>query len=449
MAADPRDAHSASEDDDDTDDERDLDQIDSGDEGAGIAEEAPLQECFFELEEGGLMGGKLKTRLFRLYSDRMTVHRAAAARAEATHWLRHVESATLHRLDAEDEELPFRLHVCTPWHTLKLHSNGEHAKLFLDALVGATQHAAGCARGGRGRFGQPLGLSKAVLCYSRYTSAESAAGGRKADHVVGGLASGQGAKEALSGAELTHSGTLLKKGRGRRGYGRPWRSRLVELRSDGLLAYYSSQAERPADGALPDASKAIDIGGASIRALKPADAAGRSHAFVVYHREGTVRLVLAAATAATAALWMSKLEQAAEHHLGRHAAVPSAKTRVAALDDRRTARREAMEAAQRRARLAAQAVGRVALEVSFDVELLRSRLQNWDFAYEGERIEELRSRIGLKLKHMHGSLLGTLSYAIQLQKTATVVYQRSLLAGWARSGFVLKPDFKRSEIGQV
>lgn len=275
------DAFSGSDDDADTDEHGDS--HDSGDEGKTAAPETTLQEAFFEAE----MGSRLRTRLFRLHSDKITVHKAATVRAETTLYLRHVESATLHRLDAEDEQLPFKLHIVTPWQTLKLHSSGGDAKRFLDALVGATQHAAGCGRGDRGKFGQPLGLSKAVLEYTRYTDAASAAGGRKADHVVGGLASGQGAKEALSGAELTHSGALLKKGRGRRGKAQPWRTRLVELRADGLLAYYSGASERPADGALPEASKAIDVAGASVRVLAPKEADGRPHAFELCHRDDT------------------------------------------------------------------------------------------------------------------------------------------------------------------
>ena len=44
------------------------------------------------------------------------------------------------------------------------------------------------------------------------------------------------------------------------------------------------------------------------------------------------------------------------------------------------------------------------------------------------------------------SLLGTLSFALQLQKATTGKYQRSLLTGWPRAGFLSKPDFKKSEI---
>ena len=34
----------------------------------------------------------------------------------------------------------------------------------------------------------------------------------------------------------------------------------------------------------------------------------------------------------------------------------------------------------------------------------------------------------------------------QLQKATTGKYQRSLLTGWPRAGFMSKPDFKKSEI---
>ena len=99
----------------------------------------------------------------------------------------------------------------------------------------------------------------------------------------------------------------------------------------------------------------------------------------VLHRDGIEKIVLAAPTAAAARLWIINLEHAADYHLAAaagpvrrthvtRASVMVASTRVAAandLDGKRLARREAMEAAQRKARLAAQTVGRVALEVRF------------------------------------------------------------------------------------
>ena len=267
----------SSEDEDAASDDEDEDSDDEM--PAGQAQ--PLIEEYFSTPRENLaeaaIHGALKTRLIRLFPDRITVHKAQAnKRPEQTIWLRHLESVSLNRLEDSPDELPFRLHLCTPWATLKLYSK-EHAKQFLDAVVGSTEHAAGC---GKGRFAQPLGLASAVLTYSRYADGGAAAAGRRAAQVAGGLAAGQAGKEALRGAELTHSGTLLKKGRGRRGYAQPWRSRFVELRADGYLAYYSGPHERPAEGAPPDPSKSLDISGATIVSV-PQPHAGRQHAFQV------------------------------------------------------------------------------------------------------------------------------------------------------------------------
>lgn len=46
-----------------------------------------------------------------------------------------------------------------------------------------------------------------------------------------------------------------------------------------------------------------------------------------------------------------------------------------------------------------------------------------------DALSQVRHSIDQKLRQLTRSLLGTLSYAIQLQKTCTVKYQRSLLAG--------------------
>jgi hypothetical protein len=43
-----------------------------------------------------------------------------------------------------------------------------------------------------------------------------------------------------------------------------------------------------------------------------------------------------------------------------------------------------------------------------------------------------------------GNIQKKLSYALQLHKTATALYQRALLKGWDRTGYMEKPDFKQS-----
>ena len=59
-------------------------------------------------------------------------------------------------------------------------------------------------------------------------------------------------------------------------------------------------------------------------------------------------------------------------------------------------------------------MGRLAVEVHFDAELLRSRLLEWDFDSETARIDELRKSIGQKARVLSQSLLGTLSFALQV-----------------------------------
>ena len=78
-----------------------------------------------------------------------------------------------------------------------------------------------------------------------------------------------------------------------------------------------------------------------------------------------------------------------------------------------------MQAAQRKAQTAAQAVGRVALEVFGDSEALRARLLDWDFGFESPPITDLLADIGARLRSLTATLLGSLTYAIQLQKVAT------------------------------
>ena len=50
------------------------------------------------------------------------------------------------------------------------------------------------------------------------------------------------------------------------------------------------------------------------------------------------------------------------------------------------------------------------------------------------------------MRSLSQSLLGALTYNILLQRTATAKYQKSLLAGWTRSGFLRKPDFKKADV---
>jgi hypothetical protein len=150
-----------------------------------------LYEAYFHTPREGASAavfGSLKTRLVRLTDQKLTMHKSETARPELTVWLKHVTEATLQRVEGDEEAMPFRLLLTTPWRTLKLLSEGASAKILLDHLVSATEHEAGR---GTGRLGQPLGLQTAVLHYSRYADAAAAAGGRKADQLLDGVAAGQ------------------------------------------------------------------------------------------------------------------------------------------------------------------------------------------------------------------------------------------------------------------
>ena len=105
--------------------------------------------------------------------------------------------------------MPFQLHLATPYRAHKMLGKDERARGFLDAVVQATEQ--GAARGKRGRFAQPLGLQSAVLRYARH----GGEGSQQVVQVVQGLQGGLGADKAMAALDVTMSGELLRKRKGK------------------------------------------------------------------------------------------------------------------------------------------------------------------------------------------------------------------------------------------
>ena len=213
--------------------DNDASDEDLGEETLGGIDEVhePLFAAFFETPREGLLSGT-KTRHFRLHPDRISVHRSERdKRAESTIWLRNVAEASLQQL--ETGPLPCRLHIVTPGRTHKLFSAAGTAREFLDALVRASEHAAGRGR----RYSEPLGLQSAVLHYSRYADAAAAASGAKPVAVARTAASGGASKDAVEATERSHKGTLqVARVQGGRV---SWRQCLGELTHTGVLKLYN------------------------------------------------------------------------------------------------------------------------------------------------------------------------------------------------------------------
>ena len=434
---------------------------DTDDEPTGGAEEEwpdgrsqPIYQALFQTPRYG----KMRATIARLYADRLCLHRTETdASPEQTIWLHKVTDVTLHRLE-HDSVLPFQVHLTLGARSLRLASRGDQAKRLVEKMVEATEQGAD-----RGRAGKPLGLQSAVLRYSRYQDYETSAAGRVASELVAGIAQQAGklgavssdemtkaadalVTQAASSAEYAFSGSLLVQEADR------WVERFIELTADKTVVVFTSPHRGQPLRTLP----LSEYGVMPVRSK----VAGRPFAFELTSYAITSgpsdRLLVAAPHAELAASWVSRLEAAisatSDSRLqtprtphGHEVAEATAAEAAAKIERRRARMREAVAEAQRKARLAARAVGRLAVEMHLDAELLRTRLLEWDFDSESKEIDDIRRAIAHKVRVLSHSLLGTMTYAAQLQKVTTVNYQRSLLAGWPRSGYMRKPDFKKGD----
>ena len=238
---------------------------------------------------------------------------------------------------------------------------------------------------------------------------------------------------------------LWKKARNRSGMNIniKYQSRFLELDATGYLNYYSSAAQR-ANG--PRADKQINIAGCTVEAGK---FESNRYPFEIVDIENAA-ITFAAETREDAQSWVDMISAASRYHAKQAVDKGDEGERLDPTDIQgaRKAFREQMNAAKSKASTAAETIARLAMTMHMESELLRTALSGYDFSYETETVSAFKNEIENKVNALQGKMLKQLKYNMQLQKTATVVYQRNLLKGWDYTGFLHKPDFKRSAVAQ-